>query len=421
MHRILILTPELPYPPEQGASLRNLYILMGLARRHDVSLFSASRTSGEVGVKDDSPLNELCRTIHVIHAPERSRSSRMLRLFARKTPDIAHQFQDVAYENALVKNLRSGGRGDEAPAHYDFVQIEGLELAHAIPIIRRHSPMTRIVYDAHNAETELQRRALRTDLSSLRRWPAAAYSHIQARRLNRYEAWACQSADWVTTVSESDAKYLSKYNNAQSISVIPNCIDVENYDESAETYVKEYDLLYTGKMDYRPNVDAVLWFANEIWPRIVDKRPATTWGIVGQKPHTRLEWLRSSPGVTVTGYVERVQPYLAGAKVVVLPLRMGSGTRLKLLEALASSKAVVSTTLGAEGFPGIGSESIVIEDEPERFANSVLSLLDNQNKRTHLGSAGRRYAEQYDWRRIIPLFEDVYDALHKGGQSGARR
>jgi glycosyltransferase involved in cell wall biosynthesis len=297
---------------------------------------------------------------------------------------------------------------------FDAVQIEGLELAHVIPIIRQHSPMTRILFDAHNAETKLQQSAFQTDFSSLRRWPAAAYSYIQTRRLNRFEAWACQSADWVTSVSESDAQYLSRYIPNRSPSVIPNCIDVEEYIESKHDGVETYDLLFTGKMDYRPNIDAVLWFAREIWPRILEKRPETTWAIVGKNPHSRLEWLRSSPGISVSGYVDRVQPYLAGAGVVVLPLRMGSGTRLKLLEALASSKAVVSTAQGAEGFPGIGAEAIVIEDEPEQFASSVLSLLDHQDKREQLGNTGRKYAENYDWRRIIPLFEDVYDTLLRG-------
>ncbi len=411
MYRILVLTPELPYPPEQGASLRNLYILKGLARRYDVSLFSASSSAGESGGQDESLLNEVCRSVRVVTIPVRSRAGRVSRLISGRTPDIAHRFQNTLYEDALLELLQNGEHGDEAPLRYDAVQIEGLELAHAIPIIRQHSPATRILFDAHNAETELQRSALRTDLASLRRWPAAAYSFVQTRRLNRYEAWACQSADWVTTVSESDAKYISRYIQTRSLSVIPNCIDLEDYTEINQYGVEVFDLLFTGKMDYRPNVDAVLWFASEIWPRILEKRPETTWAIVGKNPHSRLGWLRSSPGVTVTGYVERVQPYLAGAKVVVLPLRMGSGTRLKLLEALASSKAVVSTALGAEGYPGIGAEAIVIEDDPDRFAKSVLSLLDHQDQRDQLGFTGRRYAEGYDWRRIIPLFEDVYDTL----------
>lgn len=411
MYRILLLTPELPFPPEQGASLRNLYILKGLARRYDVSLLSASSSDGLGRGQDESPLNEICQEVRVVYVPARSRAHRLSRLLSMRTPDIAQRYENPLFVNALLEFLLDDADENGLHSGFDAVQIEGLELAHAIPIIRKQSPTTRIVFDAHNAETELQRRALHTDIRSLRRWPAAAYSFIQTRRLDRFEAWACQSADWVTSVSESDAMYLSRYIQTRSPSVIPNCIDVEEYIESKRNNVESYDLLFTGKMDYRPNIDAVLWFAREIWPRILEKRPDTTWAIVGKNPHSRLEWLRSRPGVSVTGYVERVQPFLAGARVVVLPLRMGSGTRLKLLEALASSKAVVSTTQGAEGFPGIGDKAIMIEDEPERFASSVLSLVDHQEKREQLGKAGRRYAEDYDWRRIIPLFDDIYDTL----------
>jgi glycosyltransferase involved in cell wall biosynthesis len=411
VYRILVLTPELPYPPEQGASLRNLYILKGLARRYDVSLLSASSSTSLGGGLDEGPLNEVCHDVRIVYVPVRSRNSRLSRLFSERTPDIAHRYQNALFEDSLTELLLSGEDKDGAHLRFDVVQIEGLELAHVIPIIRQHSPTTRILYDAHNAETQLQQRAYQTDLKNFRRWPAAAYSYIQTRRIDRFEAWTCQSVDWVTSVSESDARFLSRYTPTRSPSVIPNCIDVEDYVESKHDGVEEYDLLFIGKMDYRPNIDAVLWFASEIWPRILEKRPATTWAIVGKNPHSRLEMLRSSPGISVTGYVDRVQPYLTGARVVVLPFRMGSGTRLKLLEALASSKAVVSTAQGAEGFPGIGAEAIVIEDEPERFASSVLSLLYHQDKTEQLGYLGRKYAENYDWRRIIPLFEDVYDAL----------
>ncbi len=346
-----------------------------------------------------------------MQVPERTQTTRFSRLLSLNTPDIAHRFQDEALFRAFIDHLEDVKSNEQNLDPYDVIQIEGLEMAHLIPVIRRYSPTSRIVYDAHNAETELQRRALDTDLASVSRWPAAAYSFLQVRRLDRYESWACESADAITAVSSSDARQLSRYVHGESLTVVPNCIDVEEYVDLSSRGKEDFDILYTGKMDYRPNVDAVLWFADEIWPRILEKRPDTSWAIVGQKPHSRLAQLGSNPGVTVTGYVDYVQPYLAGAKVVILPLRMGSGTRLKLLEALASSKAVVSTAQGAEGFPDIGDEAIVIEDNPERFADSVLSFLESKKQREEIGSKGRQYAQQYEWRRIIPLFDDVYDAL----------
>jgi len=409
--RILLITPEIPYPPRQGASLRNFYIVKGLALHHEVSLFSASSTGVVPDESEKSPLDRLCRQIRVVQVPERTQTTRFSRLLSLNTPDIAHRFQDEALFQALIDHLDEVNSEEQNLDPYDVIQIEGLEMAHLIPIIRRYSPATKIVYDAHNAETELQRRALNTDLASVSRWPAAVYSFLQVRRLERYEAWACESADAITAVSSSDARQLSRYVHGKSLTVVPNCIDVEEYVDLSSKGKEDFDILFTGKMDYRPNVDAVLWFADEIWPRILEKRPDTSWAIVGQKPHSRLAQIGSEPGITVTGYVDHVQPYLAGANVIVLPLRMGSGTRLKLLEALASAKAVVSTTQGAEGFPNIGDEAIVIEDDPERFADSVLYFLESKQKRDEIGSKGRQYAQQYHWRRIIPLFEDVYGAL----------
>jgi glycosyltransferase involved in cell wall biosynthesis len=326
-------------------------------------------------------------------------------------PDIASQFRNNDYEATLREILSNGPPEKHGPFGFDIVQIEGLELAHTIPIVRKMNPGAQIVYDAHNAESELQRRAYIVDLSEPLRWPAAAYSMVQRRRLKRYESWACRSVDWVTAVSESDASHLTELSPELNPTVIPNCIDIESLSETTVEKPEEHDLIFVGKMDYRPNVDAVLWFADKIWPIIARSRPQTTWAIIGQRPHPRLRRLRTMAGVTVTGFVDQLQPYYAGSKVVVVPLRMGSGTRLKLLEAMASSKALVSTSLGAEGFPGIGGEAVAIEDDPSLFAKAVLSLLENPEERIQLGMAGRRYAEDYDWRRIMPRFEEVYTNL----------
>jgi glycosyltransferase involved in cell wall biosynthesis len=406
--KILLITPEVPYPPEQGASIRNFFILKGLARNHQVSLFSASRLSGETMDLAGSPLSELCDSIRIAHVPERDQRSRLARLLTLNTPDLAGRFQGEGLIRSLVQHLNEV---KETEDRYNIVQIEGLELAHLIPVIRYHFPSARVLYDAHNAETELQRRALDTDLANPKRWPAALYSFVQVRRLDHYESWTCESADRVTTVSDGDAKHLARYLGGAQPAVIPNCIDFDSYQELSSQEAVASDILFMGKMDYRPNVDAVLWFAEKIWPLLLEKDSDLQWFIVGQKPHLRLEALKSSPGITITGYVGSVLPYLQGAKLMVLPLRMGSGTRLKLLEALASSTAVVSTSIGAEGYPGIGEEAVLIRDDPAAFAEAVLDLLRDEEKRGNLGRRGREYAAQYDWRKVIPGFDAVYQEL----------
>jgi glycosyltransferase involved in cell wall biosynthesis len=399
MH-LLLLTPQLPYPPQQGTSLRNLHMLRGLAARFTVDLLSF-REGGQPEQPDDmGPLPDLCRQIVTVSAPQRSTGQRVGRMLTDTRPDMGHRLQSTPYETALSEMLATNA--------YNGVQVEGIELARYLPIVRALRPEATLVFDDHNAEAELQYRAMRTDLPHPRRWPAAAYSAVQTRRLRRFEAWACRTADAVVAVSQADAAHLQTLVPELEPVVIPNCIDVHDYALDNVSDPPRFDLLLTGKMDYRPNIDAVLWFAREIWPLVRASRPETTWAVVGQQPHARLNEVKELPGVTVTGRVPHIQPYLAGASVFIMPYRLGSGTRLKLIEAMAASRAIVSTTIGAEGYPVAHGEPLLLADDPDWFANAVLDLLDNPEKRAKLGRAAQAFAQQYDWRTVTRPVVDLY-------------
>jgi glycosyltransferase involved in cell wall biosynthesis len=324
---------------------------------------------------------------------------------------MAHRLQSEVYTTSLQNLLANDKSYDGEARRFDIVQIEGIEMAEEIPLIRQNFPSCKIVYDAHNAETELQRRAYLSDRKSPGRWHTAAYSWIQTRRLLQFEANTCKISDWVTAVSEVDASFLRALAPETRISIIPNCINVADYQQGENESIEEFDILFSGKMDYRPNVDAVLWFAEEVWPLIVQTRPNTTWGIVGQKPHKRLNRVGLLKGVTVTGRVEHIQPYMAGASIYILPFRMGSGTRLKLIEAMASGMAVVSTTLGVQGYSVSGGKELVLADNALEFAEATLELLNDSQSRQRLGREARAFSRQYDWRLIIPKFDEVYRQL----------
>lgn len=415
--RILLLTPQLPYPPHQGTSLRNFNIIRGLASQpqYELSLLTF-RADGQEEEAARVRLAEFCHEIRVVPVPQRTYRQRLLRLVTDRRPDMAHRLQSEAFDVTLREML--------AARHYDIVQIEGIELARVIPLVREARPDARILFDDHNAEAELQRRAFLTDVRQPRRWPLAAYSFVQARRLRRYEAWTCREADAVTVVSEADRRHLQQLVAGLEPTVVPNCIDVQTYQvacsgDGLAGDVPRFDVLFSGKMDYRPNVDAVLWFAREVWPLIRKQRPGATFGVVGQKPHARLEPLREVEGITLTGFVPQIQPYLAGAALFVMPFRMGSGTRLKLIEAMAAQKAVVSTRIGVEGYPVIDGKHLLLADEPAAFANAVLSLLGDEEKRRRMGAEAAQLAMQYDWRQVIPLFSKVYDAMGLRGVKSA--
>jgi glycosyltransferase involved in cell wall biosynthesis len=167
--------------------------------------------------------------------------------------------------------------------------------------------------------------------------------------------------------------------------------------------------VFTGTMDFRPNVDAVLWFARKVLSRVRAQVPEAHFLVVGQRPHRRLDELRGAPAVALTGWVEDARPYIAQAAVYVAPLRIGGGTRLKLLEAMAMGKPVVATRLGAEGYPVADGRELLLADTPADFAAAVVALLRAPERRVELGRVARAFVEQqYDWRAIVPRVEAVY-------------
>ena len=171
-------------------------------------------------------------------------------------------------------------------------------------------------------------------------------------------------------------------------------------------------LIYIGSMDWYPNEDAVTFFADEVLPNIHEKLPNVQFSAVGGNPSPRVQTLAENPRILVTGRVPEIKPYFARATVFVVPLRIGSGTRLKILEALAMGKAVVSTTVGAEGLDLVDGEEILIADEPAAFAAAVLRLLTDASLRRKIGENGRARVERdYDWRSIGEKLYRLYESL----------
>jgi sugar transferase (PEP-CTERM/EpsH1 system associated) len=397
--RILFLTPQLPYPPEKGTALRNWGLLSGLAARHEVALLSFL-DPGQVN-EPVEVLRTTCVRVEAVTPPARSLRSRLRDLVTTRQADMAIRLASEVFAGKLRDWLRED--------RYDIVHVEGIELAPYLPLIESADPRPLIVFDDHNCEYLLQQRVFVTDLRAPARWPGAAYSFVQWRRLRRLEEWACRRADRVLAVSEADAAALHRLVPDVTVTVIPNGIDTVAYRPKPAAVSATPEMVFTGTMDFRPNVDAVLWFARKVLPRVKAAVPEVRFSVVGQRPHRRLDMLRVDPAVTLTGWVEDPRPYIARASVYVAPLRMGGGTRLKLLEAMAMGKAVVATRLGAEGFPVQHERELLLADTPEEFAEAVVGLLRSPERREELGRAGRRFVEQgYDWRVIVPRVEAVY-------------
>src|SRR5205814_4418809 len=178
------------------------------------------------------------------------------------------------------------------------------------------------------------------------------------------------------------------------IEVVPNGVDIEIFHANSFEQQVPNRIIFTGSMNYYPNVDAVLFFAEKCWPLIRTQVPDATWHIVGKNPLPKVWELTDLPGITVVGSVPDMPPYLATAEVAIVPLLIGSGTRLKILEALAMQKAVVTTSLGSEGLSVVSGKHLIIEDQPEAFAQNVVALLRNPEMRTAFGAAGRTLVEE---------------------------
>jgi sugar transferase (PEP-CTERM/EpsH1 system associated) len=414
MARILILTPQLPVPPQaltgasQGTTIRNFNLIAGLSQRHTVDLVTfLAPDEGETGL-----LRAYCRNIVTTEMPARSLARRARDTLLSPWPDMGLRLASQALHACASRLL--------AENDYEVIEVEGIEMGPymlgPLALIPRNRPLW--VFDDHNAEYVLQRRAFLTDVRRPRRWIAAAYSFVQWRKLVGYERRICRRADRVVAVSEADRDALQRLAPGLAVTVVPNGVDLAFY-RAAEialpagqgplSRIGPNALVFTGKMDYRPNVDAVLWFVEAVLPRILAQTPDAHFYIVGQRPHSRLDRLAGHPAVTITGRVPDVRPYIAGASVYVVPLRIGGGTRLKVLEAMAMGRPMVSTRLGCDGFPFTDGQQVLFADEPEAFAEAVVRLLRDREAAARLGRAARAYVEaHFGWDAIVPRLEALY-------------
>jgi len=400
--KLLFLTPDLPYPPHQGAAIRTLNLIKNLAPHYEIHLLSFIQGRDTPGRTE--PLADYCASMATVPSPHRSTARRAISVLFSASPDMALRLPSSEFSDALRISL--------SRERFDFVQTEAIEMAQyglAVKNMKLPSPPL-VVFDDINAEYLLQKRAFESDVRQPRRWLGALYSLIQWRKLQRYEARACRELDKVVVVSEADAKALRSLVPTLQCAVVPNGVDTDFF-HPLEAEESETTLAFTGKMDFRPNVDAVLWFIREVLPQIRREVPQASLKVVGRNPHARLQGLQRSSNIILTGIVDDVRPYIGEAAVYVVPLRVGGGTRLKLLEAMSMAKAIVSTSLGCEGIPVQPDRELVIADDPASFAQAVVRLIRDRERRSELGVSARELAvAQHDWRHIAPLLERVYES-----------
>ncbi|MCY4022755.1 MAG: glycosyltransferase [Anaerolineaceae bacterium] len=398
--KVLMVTPALPWPAHQGGTMRVLGLLKGLhGAGQRISLLSVGPPP-----EADSPLHGLCEEIVTASPPTRRPVDRLRDLVLSGKPDIALRL--VSHE------LRQGLKELLERQDFDLVQFEGLEVCDLLPLVRQWRPDLPCCYDAFNAEYLLQRNLFLVDRRQTARWPRALWSWLQARRIASFERNICHLARGTLAVSEEDARALRALSPHSPVAVVPNGIFTSHYTLARHGENAVPVLAFTGKMDYRPNVDAMHWFCNRVLPRVVDARPGCQLNIVGQSPHSSLKQLARSRHIHVTGWVEEIQPWLHGCDVYVAPLQAGSGTRLKVLEAMASGCAIVATSVAASGLPPVLIQSIRLADEEGDMANAIIELLDDPQLRRQMGAAAAAAVrETSDWSAILPSLLNAWERI----------
>jgi polysaccharide biosynthesis protein PslH len=393
--KILFLTPRFPYPLDQGTNLRNFRLIQSAALEHEVHLLSF--LDRPIRPTDQEPVEALCRRVEVRPAPTHGTVRRLATTLGSPLPDMAYRRWSPRFARTLRRLL-----DEERP---DLVEVEGIEMARYLPICRGR----RRVFSEHNVESLLQRRAYEVDRLQPPRWPLAAYSVIQARKLARFERAACRLADRVLTVSSADARALERLEPGGRYAVVPNAIDTEAYPPRRDPPDRP-GLLFTSTFDFRPNADAADWFLDEVFPRVRVRHPDVRAFLVGRAPRPALVARgQRDAAIAVTGAVERLDPYWARATVYVLPMRAGGGVRFKALEAMAAGVPIVSTTLGMEGIVAEPGRHYLAADTAPAFADAVARLLDDSALRRSLAGAARRLVrERYDWRAVAPALLAVY-------------
>jgi len=410
--RLLFLAQSLPHPPHSGVAARTLHILEELQLAFDIDLVAFSRLHHQPDPAARDAAWSALRTVASFVAeptpiPNEQSAVRKLwdhmRSVVTGRPYTYYEYQSGAFADRLRTVLRT-----RAP---DLVHLDSLDLHRWLPDL----PPVPIACTHHDIECELlRRRAQRVDRRLLQR-----YLLFQADRVERVAQDLCPRLALNVMMSDVDAQRLRALAPRAPTLVAPNGTDTEYFKPNGTATVAGR-VVFVGPTYSHPNRDAVEFLLQEIWPRVRAADRATTLRLVGGNAPTDRARYHRTPGVTALGYVPDLRPALAEARCCIVPIRIGGGTRLKILDAWAMGKAVVSTSIGCEGLDAVDGENILIRDTPDAIADAVLEILRDATLRSHLERNARCVAtDRYSWSIVGQGIRSAYDRLLNQPPSGS--
>jgi glycosyltransferase involved in cell wall biosynthesis len=406
--KILFVSPMPASPPRFGAQARMHGLLSELGRRHDVT--AVVLVDKEFDIEEcRHAMQAYCSEVVAIRNPN-GQTSLAKRLLQARSLASTQSFERMrvivpALQRYLDEFLRA--------TRFDIVNLEFSFLGH---VDVRQAPIGAkppvVFVDSHNIDFDLARQYAR--IGSLGR---RAYNMVNWRKLRREELAAYRDADGVYLCSASDEQRLLRVLANARTAVVPNAANTEYYQPRlGDPPPDGRTVVFFGHLSYVPNVDGVRYFIQEIWPRIVAVHPDACCKVIGSSPASSLTEL-ASPRVEFTGFVPDLRPHLATAAAVIVPLRLGGGTRLKIVEAMAMAKAIVSTSLGAEGIEAVPGRDLLIADHAKDFADAVNRLLADPVLTANIGESARRLAtERYAWSSAAQTLEAFYHRVLAGSK-----
>lgn len=393
--RILWVKAGKLLPVDTGGKIRSFNLLRQLASGHDVTLLSYY--GGRRDQQYETALRDTFSKAVPVHtgAWDGSTAARVLD-YARRSLSPA-PYAVAKFADDSVKRMIAGW---DASAAFDVSVCDFLSASLNFPDERR---IPTVLFQ-HNVESILWRRQADTERHPVRRRIFAR----EADKMTRYERRTVGAFEHIIAVSDTDRRTMLEMAPDARISVVPTGVDTAAFRPASRERPRAPIVLFLGSMDWEPNIDGVRYFVSEVWPRVVDAVPAARFHIVGRNPPPAIRALASSQ-VEVTGRVPSVQEHLSRAAAVVVPLRIGGGTRLKIYEAMAAAKAVVSTSIGAEGLDVTDGRDIILADTPETFAGGVVRLLSDAAVRARFEDAALAVASRYDWSCVGESFAKVLE------------
>lgn len=393
--KLLHIMPYSPIPPTFGGALRVYNLVHQMTKHHEVTIITFGDSTTEFKIR--SHFNSNLKDIHVLNGSHSRTLKRFYQLFSL--------FTDNSFSFLRTYHQEVQNKIDEIVAgnNFDIVQTEFPHMA-SYDI---KSDAIKIM-DAHNVEYSIFKYQWQHAASPIRK----VFYKKEFQKIYREEISACRRQDALLVTSNNDKTTLDKDVPGIPKYIIPNGVDTEYFIPSTEK-LEPHSLVFTGAMSYIPNCDGILYFLDNIFPLITNSIPSTKLYIVGNKPPKKL-LRRASKNIIITGYTDDIRPYVWKSSVYIVPLRMGSGTRLKVLEALSMKKPIVTTSIGCEGIDVRNDETAIIADKPKDFAEAVIKLLKEPSRSKRLTDNGFELVKkQYDWNVIGEKLNGVYKLIHE--------